>query len=152
VGTIRALRLQATPLEQSDEYAHRRGRGSRKQLATSGLRSIRRPISSFLTGGRNLPATDQQERDGLSAYLALGRRVTKRLRRDHKHQPTSVKELAYIEVVRPAVQRAVQLAHQLCSFLPCPIRSVGAWISSTRTVRAHHAPPAPTAPARGPRG
>src|SRR6202790_2797334 len=30
---------------------------------------------------------------------------------------------AYVEVVRPSAQRAVQLAHQLCGFLPCP-RSV----------------------------
>src|SRR4030088_3432582 len=30
---------------------------------------------------------------------------------------------AYVEVVRPSAQRAVQLAHELCGFLPCP-RSV----------------------------
>src|SRR5664279_2287701 len=30
----------------------------------------------------------------------------------------------YVEVVRPSAQRAVQLRHQLCGFLPCP-RSVG---------------------------
>src|SRR5499427_6911353 len=30
---------------------------------------------------------------------------------------------AYIEVVRPSAQRAVQLTHQLCGLLPCP-RSV----------------------------
>src|SRR5262249_44683441 len=27
---------------------------------------------------------------------------------------------AYIEVVRPSAQRAVQLTHQLCGLLPCP--------------------------------
>jgi len=27
---------------------------------------------------------------------------------------------AYLEVVRPSTQRAVQLAHQLCGLLPCP--------------------------------
>src|SRR5262252_275731 len=30
---------------------------------------------------------------------------------------------AYVEVVRPSAQRAVQPRHQLCGFLPCP-RSV----------------------------
>src|SRR5467141_1504168 len=30
---------------------------------------------------------------------------------------------AYLEVVRPSAQHAVQLTHQLCGFLPCP-RSV----------------------------
>ena len=27
---------------------------------------------------------------------------------------------SYIEVVRPSAQRAIQLTHQLCGFLPCP--------------------------------
>src|SRR6266849_456561 len=40
---------------------------------------------------------------------------------------------AYLEVVRPSAQHAVQLAHQHCGLLPCPVpaRSVSAWIFST---------------------
>ena len=37
----------------------------------------------------------------------------------------------YFEVVRPSAQRAVQRTHQLCGFLPFPVRSVSAWIFST---------------------
>src|SRR5712672_842223 len=37
--------------------------------------------------------------------------------------PIRLADGAYLEVVRPSVQRAVHLAHQLCGFLPCP-RSV----------------------------
>src|SRR5712664_1134188 len=38
---------------------------------------------------------------------------------------------AYLEVVRPSAQRAVQLAHQHCGLCPVPARSVSAWIFST---------------------
>src|SRR5260370_25110099 len=34
--------------------------------------------------------------------------------------PTRLADGAYLEVVRPSAQRAVQLTHQLCGFLPCP--------------------------------
>src|SRR5262249_33296344 len=35
-------------------------------------------------------------------------------------RPVRFGDGAYIEVVRPSAQRAVQLAHQLCGLLPCP--------------------------------
>src|SRR5450759_2638426 len=35
-------------------------------------------------------------------------------------RPVRFVDGAYFEVVRPSAQRAVQLAHQLCGFLPCP--------------------------------
>src|SRR5246127_2781722 len=38
-------------------------------------------------------------------------------------RPVRLVDGAYVEVVRPSAQRAVQPAHQLCGFLPCP-RSV----------------------------
>src|SRR5437764_3054128 len=38
-------------------------------------------------------------------------------------RPVRLIDGAYVEVVRPSAQRAVQLAYQLCGFLPCP-RSV----------------------------
>src|SRR4030081_3678483 len=51
-------------------------------------------------------------------------------------RPVRLVDGAYLEVVRPSAQRAVQLAHQLCSFLPCP-RSGG-----QRVNVLHHAPDA----------
>src|SRR5439155_14536447 len=35
-------------------------------------------------------------------------------------RPVRLIDGAYVEVVRPSAQRAVQLAYQLCGFLPCP--------------------------------
>src|SRR3979409_209931 len=35
-------------------------------------------------------------------------------------RPVRVGDGAYVEVVRPSAQRAVQLAHQLCGLLPRP--------------------------------
>jgi hypothetical protein len=35
-------------------------------------------------------------------------------------RPVRFGDGAYIEVVRPSAQRAVQLTHQLCGLLPCP--------------------------------
>src|SRR3954470_24505894 len=35
-------------------------------------------------------------------------------------RPVRLGDGAYVEVVRPSAQRAVQLANQLCGFLPCP--------------------------------
>ena len=39
-------------------------------------------------------------------------------------RPIRVADRAYVEVVRPSAQHAVQLVHQLCGLLPCP-RSIG---------------------------
>src|SRR5205823_6918549 len=44
-------------------------------------------------------------------------------------RPVRFGDGAYIEVVRPSAQRAVQLTHQLCGHVP--VRTVSAWTFST---------------------
>ena len=46
-------------------------------------------------------------------------------------RPVGPADGPYLEVVRPAAQRAVQLAHQLRGLLPRPRLAVIAWIFST---------------------